>query len=57
MKREKVIATVNALPQEFEMEDLLEKLIFVEKIENGLRQLDSGLVVPNDAIKEIIKKW
>ena len=57
MKREKVIATVNDLPQEFEMEELLEKLIFVEKIENGLKQLDSGQVVPNDAIKEIIKKW
>ena len=57
MKREKVIATVNDLPQEFEMEELLEKLIFVEKIENGLKQLDSGQVAPNDAIKEIIKKW
>ena len=57
MKREKVIATVNYPPQEFEMEELLEKLIFVEKIENGLKQLDSGQVVPNDAIKEIIKKW
>ena len=57
MKREKVIDTVNNLPQEFELDELLEKLILVEKVENGLKQLESNQVIPHEQVKEIAKKW
>ena len=57
MKREKVIDAVNNLPQEFELDELLEKLILVEKVENGLKQLESNQVVPHEQVKEIAKKW
>ena len=55
MKREKVIDTVNNLPQEFELDELVEKLILVEKVENGLKQLESNQVVPHEQVKEIAK--
>jgi hypothetical protein len=35
MKREKLMDAIKDFPQEFELEDLIEKLIFVEKIEKG----------------------
>ena len=57
MKREKVIDTVNDLPQEFELEELLEKLVFVEKVENGLKQIETGQVITHDSLKEMAKKW
>ncbi|MCW3092876.1 MAG: hypothetical protein JWP81_3945 [Ferruginibacter sp.] len=57
MKREKVIDTVNDLPQEFELEELHEKLVFVEKIENGLKQVETGQVITHDTLKEMVKKW
>jgi len=57
MKREKAIETVNELPQEFELEELLEKLVFVEKVESGLKQLEAGEVISHDSVKEIAKKW
>jgi predicted transcriptional regulator len=57
MKREKVIDTIKDLPQEFELEELLERLVFVEKVESGLKQLETGKVVPHDRLKEIVKKW
>jgi hypothetical protein len=47
MKKEKVIDTVKGLPQEFELEELIEKLVFVEKIEKGLRQAEEGKVTPH----------
>jgi len=37
MKRDKAINTVKELPQEFELEELLEKLVFVEKVDAGLK--------------------
>ncbi|MBI1768786.1 MAG: hypothetical protein HYR67_10460 [Bacteroidetes bacterium] len=57
MKRDKVLETVKELPQEFDLDILLEKLIFVEKVEQGLKQLDEGKTVPNEKVKEMIKKW
>jgi hypothetical protein len=57
MKREQAIETVNELPKEFELEELLEKLIFVEKVERGLNQIKTNQVVSHDQLKEIVKKW
>lgn len=42
MERDKVLDTIKELPEEFEPEELIEKLIFIEKIEQGLKQLDEG---------------
>ena len=57
MKREKLIDTINNLPPGFELEDLLEKLIFEEKIEKGLLQLEKGKTISHEKVKEIVKKW
>ena len=57
MKREKIIDAVMSLPQEFDLEQLMERLIFVEKVEQGLQQLDNGNVIDHAELKEMIKKW
>jgi hypothetical protein len=57
MKRERAFEAVNELPQEFNLEELIEKLIFVEKVEKGLKQLDEGTTVSHTAVKEVIKRW
>lgn len=36
MKRDKAIDTIKELPKEFELEALIERLVFVEKVEQGL---------------------
>lgn len=56
MNREKVIATVNEMPQDFDLEILMERLIFMEKVEKGLQQLDSGNTIPNQGVKQSLKK-
>jgi len=57
MKRDKAIETVKELPQEFDLEDLIERLVFVEKVEKGLQQIDDGKTVTHDEVKQKIKKW
>jgi len=56
MNREKVIATVNEMPQDFDLEILMERLIFMEKVEKGLQQLDSGNTIPHQGVKQSLKK-
>ena len=57
MKRDKAIETIKELPQEFDLDELIERLVFVEKGEKGLAQLDEGKTVPHDQVKELTKKW
>lgn len=57
MKRERAIDTVKELPHEFELEELMEKLVFIEKVEKGLQQAEQGKVTPHADLKEEVKKW
>ena len=57
MKRDKAIDTVKELPKEFELEDLIEKLVVIKKVEQGLAQLKTGKTVTHEKVKEIAKKW
>lgn len=57
MKEEDVIEAMIELPQDFELEKLLAKLVFMEKVETGLLQLEHGITIPHDQVKEIIKQW
>ncbi len=57
MRRDKALETVKEFPQEFNLEELLDRLVFVEKVEKGLKQLDQGKTVTHEQVKEITKKW
>jgi hypothetical protein len=57
MNKEKLIATINEMPQDFDMEVLMEKLIFIEKVEKGLEQLDAGNTITHEQVKQRVKEW
>lgn len=57
MKRDKAIETVKELPKEFELDVLLERLVFIEKVQQGLAQVKQKKLVPHSSVKEIVKKW
>lgn len=57
MKKEYVIEAMKELPQEFDLDELLEKLVFMEKVEKGLSQLEKGETIPHEKVEEMIKKW
>ena len=57
MKREKAIETIKELPGEFALEELMEKLVFAERVEKGLEQLEKGKTIPHEKVKEATKKW
>lgn len=42
LTKEKVLETVEALPAEFSLDELVERLILLEKIEIGLQQVAEG---------------
>ncbi|MEQ9285372.1 MAG: hypothetical protein RIG77_00600 [Cyclobacteriaceae bacterium] len=58
MDRAKVIETLDSLPNEFSTEDLMDKLLFIEKVEQGMRDVEEDRVMSFDEAKNRInKKW
>jgi hypothetical protein len=57
MNRNKVVDTVLEMPQEFEVEDLIEKLLFIQSVEEGLQQSREGRVMSMDDAKQKLGKW
>jgi predicted transcriptional regulator len=55
LTKEKVLSSVAALPEEFSIDDLMEKLILIEKIEIGIKQVNQGMVLTHDEVKEKVK--
>ena len=57
MKREHAITVINEFPNEFNLDELLEKLVFTEKVENGLKQIDENKIISHEEVKQLIKQW
>jgi len=56
MKKETVLNTVNEFPKEIKLEELLERLVFIEKVENGLIQSKNGKTVNHSKVTERFRK-
>jgi predicted transcriptional regulator len=57
LTKEKVINSVAALPEQFSIDDLVERLILIEKIELGIDQTQKGMTFTIEEVKEKIKSW
>ena len=58
MNKNKVIETLEHLPNEFTTEELIDRLLFVEKLEKGLKDLEEGRTISLDTAKERFNaKW
>jgi hypothetical protein len=57
MLKEKVQQVVGELPEDVDVDALVEKLYLLEKIEQGEQQLAQGQGVPHEEAKRRLEKW
>lgn len=55
--KEKMLHAVEELPADATIEDAMERLLFLAKVERGLRQADKGQTVPHAEVRERMAKW
>ena len=55
--KEKVLQAVSNLPDDASIEDVMDRLLFLAKIERGLQQADSGQTIAHSEVKERMAKW
>ncbi len=49
--KEKILEVVEQLPPDATVEDAIERLYFLYKVERGLEQAKAGQTVPHDEVK------
>ncbi|MGB7209466.1 MAG: hypothetical protein WBD27_12455 [Pyrinomonadaceae bacterium] len=55
--KEKMVEAVSTLPADAQIEDAMEKLLFLAKIEKGLEQANDGQTIPHDEVKQRVSRW
>ena len=55
--KQKILQVVERLPDTATLEDAIERLCFLEKVEEGLRQSDAGKTVPHTEAVRQIRRW
>ncbi|MEO6150673.1 MAG: hypothetical protein ABIN95_12355 [Mucilaginibacter sp.] len=52
MKKAVVIEALDSFEEEFSTEKLIEKLLFIEKVEQGLKDVEEGRVIDYNTAKQ-----
>jgi len=58
MKKHTVIETLDSFEDEFATEKLIERLLFVEKVEKGIKDVNEGKVIDyKEAKQKFFDRW
>jgi hypothetical protein len=57
MRKTTVIESINKLPDEFSIDEVIERLIIIEKIEKGRQDVKDGKVNTEEQAKAKLTKW
>ena len=57
LTKEKVVKSLDKLPQKFSAEDLFERILLLQKIEEGLDDIETGRTISDEDLKNRLKEW
>ncbi len=55
--KERVIQTVQELPHDISIEDVIERLYLLYKVERGIEQANAGKTISQEEAKRRMRKW
>jgi predicted transcriptional regulator len=57
MRKTSVLESISELPEEFSIDDIIERLIILEKIERGRQDIKDGKFNTEEQAKVKLSKW
>ena len=57
MTKTQIINSLQKLPENLTIDQVIEHLIFIEKIQKGMDDSENGNILSNDEAKEKLNKW
>jgi len=55
--KKQIIETIEKMPTDATTEDLIERIIFIQKIEEGIKDVEFNNVVNESEVDNLIEKW
>ena len=57
MNKQAAIDSIKDMPQDFELDELIERLVVIEKIEKGRNDINKGNTFSHSEAKSKLDKW
>ena len=57
LTKDKIKKTIDSLPDDFTLKDIIEELVVLDKIEQGLKDVKEGNVYTTDQVRQKLEKW
>jgi predicted transcriptional regulator len=57
MKKSRLLETIQEMPEEFSVDELMERLVIIQKIEEGQQQIKEGKFLSEEEAKKKMEKW
>ena len=57
MSKETLLAAADRLPDHFELDELIDRLLLIQKIEKGREQSRNDQTHPQEEVKQLAKTW
>jgi hypothetical protein len=57
LTKSQVIESLKELPENFTIDELIDHLVFIQKVEIGIDQSNSGHVYSTDELRKKLDKW
>jgi predicted transcriptional regulator len=55
--KEKLIEAIKKLPEGFTIEQVIEELVLLDKIEKGIEDIDQGKIYSSEEAENRLSKW
>ena len=55
--KDRVLHAVQDLPEDSSIEDVMDRLLFMAKVERGIQQADAGKIITHVQVREKMAKW
>ena len=57
MKKTQLLETIQDMPEEFSVDELMERLMILQKIEEAQHQIQAGQYYTEEEAKKKLEKW
>ncbi|MBD3750421.1 MAG: hypothetical protein IE931_13095 [Sphingobacteriales bacterium] len=57
ISKTQLIQTIEGMPEEFSMDDFLDRILLLQKIELGINQSENNETFSTEEAKDQLKKW
>ena len=57
LTKEKIHYTIDSLPDNLTIDQVIDQMILLDKIEQGIKDVDEGRIYSTEEVKENLNKW